>query len=121
MRGGVDVHLVFEDIHITELALLGHGPDDPMLVSLVVLAGEYRHPAVSTVIFLLVTRLPLSCLVTGEVSQPGESRAELKEEISQCHWWSVSPHLHWLDSNSSSDPAGPCSELRQGSVGSCFP
>ena len=79
--GVVDIHLVFEDSHVTELALFGHGPDEPLLVSLVVLAGEYRHPALSTVIFLLTLRVPLRCLVTGEVSQPGRSGAELKEDV----------------------------------------
>ena len=79
----MDIHLVFEDSHVTELALFGHGPDEPLLVSLVVLAGEYRHPALSTVIFLLTLRVPLRCLVTGEVSQPGRSGAELKEDVSQ--------------------------------------
>ena len=74
----MDVQLVFEDIHVTEPAHFGQRPDDPILVSLVVLGGEYRHPAVSTVIFPLALWVPLSCLVTGEVSQPGGSRAELK-------------------------------------------
>ena len=94
----MDLHLVFEDVHITELALFGQRPDDPLPVSLVVLLGEHRHPAVSTVISPLSPRLPLRCLVTGEVSQPGGSGAELKRGVSQ---WSVSQHLPWLDSNSS--------------------
>ena len=88
--------MVFEDNHITELALFGHGPDYAMLVSLVVLAGEYRHPAFSTVIFLLTSRLPLSCLVTAEVSQPGGSRAELKEEVSGGQWWVATRCLLFL-------------------------
>lgn len=77
----MDSHLVFEDIQVTELARFSHGPDNPSLVSLVVLVGEYRHPAVSTVIFPPILGVPLRCRVTGEVSQPGGSGAELKEGV----------------------------------------
>ena len=83
----MDFQLVFEDVHITELAQFCHRLDDPMLVSLVVLGGEHRHPAVSTVVSLLVPRVPLRCQVTGEVSQPGGSGVELKKE--RCQWRSV--------------------------------
>ena len=82
MNCGVDLHLVFEDILITELAQFGQ-PGDSYPVSGVVLAGEYRHPALYTVIVLLSLWVPLRCLVTGEMSQPGGSGAELKEGVSQ--------------------------------------
>ena len=77
----MNLHFVFEDIHITELAHFGQLSGDPSPVSLVVLVGEYRHPALSTVIFIfsLALRVPLRCLVAGEVSQPGGSGGELKE------------------------------------------
>ena len=99
----MDIHLVFKDSHVTELALFGHGPDEPLLVSLVVLAGEYRHPALSTVIFILPLtlclhlslRLPLRCLVAGEVSQPRGSGGELKDGVSQQKPESAFTYLGW--------------------------
>ena len=76
-------HLVFEDTHVTELAHFGQLSGNSCPVSGVVLVGEYGHPALSTVILLLSLRVPLSCLVAGEMPQPGGSGGELKEEVSQ--------------------------------------
>ena len=80
---GVDLHLVVEDPEVTELAQFGQLPGDPSGVSLVVFRGECRHPALSAVIAPLTPRVPLSCPVAGEMSQPGGSGAELKEGVSQ--------------------------------------
>ena len=79
---GVDLHFVFEDPQVTELAQFGQLPGDPSGVSLVVLRGECRHSALSAVLAPLSPRVPLSRPVTGEVSQPGGSGAELKEGVS---------------------------------------
>ena len=78
----MDLHLVFEDFHVTELAKLGQLVGDSCLVSGVVLIGEYRHPALSTVIFPLTLRVPLRRSMAGEMSQPGGSGAELKKRVS---------------------------------------
>ena len=83
MNCGVGPHLVFEDVHVTELAHFGQLSGNSCPVSGVVLVGEDGHPAFSTVILLLSLRVPLSCLVAGEMPQPGWSGAELREEVSQ--------------------------------------
>ena len=95
----MDLYLIFEDIHVTELAHLGHLPGDPFPMSLVVFVGENRHPALSTVIFILPLTLclPLRCLVAGEVSQPGGSGGELKEGVSQQIPESANTYLGWTE------------------------
>ena len=79
----VELHLVFEDIQITELAQFGQLSGYPSPVSGVVLVGEDGHPALSTVIVLLSLRVPLSRLVAGEVPQPGGSGGELRKGQSE--------------------------------------
>ena len=75
----MDFHLIMEDIQVAELAPLGELPGQASPVPLVVVVGECRHPAVQTVIVPPVLRVPLTCLVAPEVSQPGGSGGELKE------------------------------------------
>ena len=89
----MDLHFVFEDPQVTELAQFGQLPGDPSGVSLVVLRGECRHPALSAVLAPLSPRVPLSRPVTGEVSQPGGSGAELKEGVSQTSASTASTYL----------------------------
>ena len=76
---GVDLHFVFEDIQITELAEFGELAGQARAVSLVVLVGEDRHLAVPTVVSPPTLGVPLRCRVAAEVSQPGGPGAELQQ------------------------------------------
>ena len=78
----MDFHFVLEDVQVTELAPLGE-PGQTSPVPLKVLAGECGHPAVKTVVFPPVLRVPLTRLVAPQVSQPGGSAGKLKGGVSR--------------------------------------
>ena len=89
----MDFHLILEDIQVAELAPLGELPGQASPVPLVVLAGECRHPAVQTVVFPPVLRVPLTSGVAPEVFQPGGSGGELKKGVSTAQLREPSPTL----------------------------
>ena len=79
----MDFHLILEDVQVAELAPVGELPGQASPVPLVVLAGECGHPAVQTVVFPPVLRVPLTRLVAPQVSQPGGSAGKLKGGVSR--------------------------------------